>query len=98
MTKPKELKVRIIKPERIVTPQCSVIVPPPSHSEIWRRERYKKLRPNFDPDKCQLESSYEIKGKCYCTRHASIIALEMWITGELVEKPKDKTNVRTSKK
>lgn len=84
MREPKILKPITIKPARIETPQCCVPVDPPTHAEHWRRERYKKLRPHFDPDHCQRESSFQIDGKFYCRIHAGQLSLERWLKGELV--------------
>lgn len=79
------VKPQVIKPARVVTPQCCVEVDPPTHAQMWRRDRYKKLRPQFDPDRCQHESTVEIDGKHYCTAHAGRIALDRWLKGDLVE-------------
>ncbi|MER9176202.1 hypothetical protein NKH72_21740 [Mesorhizobium sp. M0955] len=80
------LKPKIIKPERVVTPQCCAEVEPPTHATMWRRDRYKKLRPQFDPDRCQRESTLDIEGKPYCRIHAGQLALDRWLSGELVVK------------
>lgn len=77
------LKAKIIKPERVVTPQCCAEVEPPTHANMWRRDRYLKLRPTFDPDRCQRESTVEIDGKPYCRLHAGGIALDRWLSGNL---------------
>lgn len=77
------LKPLAIKPPKVKTPQCCVEVDPPSHATMWRRDRYKRLRPTFNADRCQRESVFEIDGKPYCRLHASGIALERWLNGEL---------------
>lgn len=79
------LKPKIIKPERVETPQCCAEVDPPTKASMWRRDRYKKLRPHFDPDRCQRESTVEIDGKAYCRGHAGGMALDRWLKGDLVE-------------
>lgn len=81
-----QIKPKIIKPDPIITPQCSAAVDPPTKASMWRRDRYKKLRPTFDPDRCQRESSIEINGKPYCRIHAGGLALDKWLSGKLVEK------------
>jgi hypothetical protein len=82
------LKPIIVKPARVSTPQCCVPVAPPTHAEMWRRDRYKKLRPKFDADRCQRESILKIDGKCYCRIHAGQLALDLWMKGDLVRKEK----------
>jgi hypothetical protein len=82
------VKPQVIKPARVVTPQCCVEVDPPTHCTSYRLDRYKRLRPHFDPHRCQHESTVEIDGKHYCTAHAGKIALERWLSGSLVEKGK----------
>lgn len=79
----REIKQRT--PSNPQTPQCCVPVEPPTHNEMWRRDRYKRLRPAFDPDRCQRESALEIDGKPYCRLHAGQEALSRWMKGELVE-------------
>ncbi|WP_316397326.1 hypothetical protein [Bradyrhizobium sp. 33ap4] len=81
-----EIKAKIIKPARVVTPQCCAPVEPPTKATMWRRDRYLKLRPSFNPDACQRESTVEIDGKPYCRLHAGGLALDKWLKGELVEK------------
>lgn len=80
-----EIKPKVIKPEPLHTPQCTMPVDPPTHATMWRRDRYKRLRPSFDPDRCQRESTIEIDGKPYCRLHAGGLALERWLRGELLE-------------
>jgi hypothetical protein len=82
------IKPKVIKPEPRHTPQCCVPVDPPTHAEMWRRERYTRTRPSFDPDRCQRESVIDIDGNHYCRLHAGGIALERWLKGELTEAPK----------
>jgi hypothetical protein len=79
------VKPQIIKPARVVTPQCCVTVEPPTHATMWRRDRYKRLRPHFNPDHCQHESTVEIDCDHYCTAHAGKIALDRWLSGKLRE-------------
>jgi len=79
------LKPLAVKPIRVETPQCCVEVTPPTHAPHWRRDRYKKLRPDFSPDHCQRESVFEIEGRPYCRIHAGQRALDMWLAGRLVE-------------
>lgn len=81
----KGLKAIHIKPERIITPQCSTVIPANSHFEAWRKDRYKKLRPDMDPERCQRESTVKIDGKPYCSNHAGKIALKLWLSGKLKE-------------
>lgn len=83
-----QIKPKVIKYEPLHTPQCSADVDPPTHANMWRRDRYKKLRPTFDPDKCQRESTIEIDGKPYCRLHAGGLALDKWLNGKLVENEK----------
>lgn len=78
------IKPTLIKPERIPTPQCSIVVDDPSHWKGWRSQRYERLRPQFDPKLCQHESSFKIDGKYYCRAHAGQITLKMWCDGLLV--------------
>lgn len=79
------LKPIQIRPQRITTPQCCVPVDPPTHDQAWRRERHKRNRPQFDPDRCQRESTLAISGQHYCRLHAGQFALEKWLLGELKE-------------
>lgn len=83
----KTLKPMLIKPAPVTTPQCCVPVAPPTRATMWRRERYKTLRPSFDPDRCQRESVVSVNGKHYCRIHAGVIALELWLSGDLIENP-----------
>jgi hypothetical protein len=80
-----EIKIKVIRPEPVHTPQCCMKVDPPTHANMWRRDRYKTLRPTFDPDLCQRESTVRIDGKPYCRIHAGGIALDRWIKGKLIE-------------
>ena len=82
------IKPTVIRPARVETLQCEadVLLSP---SESWRMERYKRLRPNYNPLKCQKPSVIEIDGHCYCRSHAGAIALEKWIIGDLVETKDD---------
>lgn len=80
------LKPQVIHVPRVVTPQCCVSVNDPTHNAGWRQERYKKLRPSFDPGRCQHESVFKLDGKCYCRSHAGIYCLEKWLAGDLVGK------------
>ncbi|HEV2155432.1 hypothetical protein [Bradyrhizobium sp.] len=73
-------------PERVITPQCTTVVPANTHFETWRKGRYADLRPHTDPARCQRESVVEIDGKPYCTLHGGKVALAKWLKGELVEK------------
>lgn len=82
----KRLKPTIIRPKQQATPQCCVEVEPPTKATMWRRERYVRLRPDYNPDLCQKPSTIEIDGKCYCMAHAGKIALEKWIVGDLEER------------
>lgn len=80
-----EIKAKVIRPEPLHTPQCSAPVEPPTHATMWRRDRYIRLRPHMDPDRCQRESTIEIDGKPYCRLHAGGIALDRWLGGKLSE-------------
>ncbi len=75
--------LRIKAPKPVATPQCSAPVDPPSHAPEWRKERYKRLRPSYNPDCCQRDSSIVIDGKTYCRLHAGGIALDRWLRGEI---------------
>lgn len=82
------LKPQVVRPAVVHTPQCCVEIRETewlSRSD-WRRERYSKLRPHFDPALCQHESVFLLDGKHYCKSHAGIYALEKWMKGELVAK------------
>lgn len=83
------LKPVFVKPERIATPQCCIVVDAPPHSKDWRLQRYAKMRPHFAPELCQHESSFQIDGKHYCKAHAGQIVMKKWIDGELVEVNKE---------
>lgn len=87
---PTMLKPKIIKPARVVTPQCCIEIDPPLHAPEWRKNRYSKLRPSYDPTLCQHPSVLEYQGKHYCGRHAGVLALDLWVSGKLVEAPKRK--------
>lgn len=82
------LKPQYVRPEPVRTPQCEVEVQGPSWlgNTEWRKQRYSKLRPQFDPKKCQHESVFKLDGKHFCKSHAGIYALEKWMKGELVAK------------
>jgi hypothetical protein len=80
------VKPVITKPARVVTPQCCVDIDDTIRLQQWRQDRYKRLRPKFDPLLCQHESTVEIDGKHYCTGHGGKVALCKWLKGELVEK------------
>lgn len=80
------LKPFVVKPEPVKTPQCSVVVPANSHFDEWRKGRYQQLRPHMKPEQCQRESVVQIDGKHYCRIHAGKLALDLWLSGKLVEK------------
>lgn len=77
-------KPTVIKPLPVKTPQCCAVVTLPT-AQAYLVERYKRLRPEYDPNRCQKPSTVEIDGKHYCRSHAGQIALEKWIVGDLVE-------------
>ena len=79
------LKPIQVRPKRITTPQCCVPVDPPTHDQEWRRRRHLKNHPQFDPDRCQRESTLTIGSQPYCRLHAGQLALEKWLLGELQE-------------
>jgi hypothetical protein len=79
------VKPIVVKPARVVTPQCCVEIPANTHHERWRQERYAKMRPHWKPTHCQHESTVEIDGLHYCTAHAGKIALDRWLSGKLRE-------------
>jgi hypothetical protein len=85
-----QLKPKIIKPKPRHTPQRQAVVDPPTHATMRRHDRYKRLRPTFDPDRCQRESTVEIDGKPYWRIQAGSMALERWLRGELTESKVDK--------
>jgi len=80
------LKLFVIKPERVVTPQCITVIPADTRFEEWRKGRYQKLRSHLDASRCQRESVVTIDGKPYCRLHAGGVALDKWLAGELVER------------
>ncbi|UFW91035.1 hypothetical protein BjapCC829_21850 [Bradyrhizobium barranii] len=80
------VKPVFVKPARVVTPQCCIEPDDNDRMRLWRQERYRQLRPDFDPQKCQRESVVEIDGKHYCGSHAGKVALNKWLSGDLVEK------------
>lgn len=83
----KPLKPVRLKPARVATPQCDAPVKAPTHHPAWRQQRYSVLRPQWDVNKCQLESAFKIDGKNYCSGHAGRVALRKWLAGELVAAP-----------
>lgn len=80
------IKPILVKHPRVETPQCCAQVHESDNNRYrqWRLERYQKLRPSFDPLKCQRESVVMIDGKAYCRTHAGALALKKWLNGELV--------------
>lgn len=97
----KRLKELRSQPERTVTPQCCVKIEETEYlkREKWRQNRYMKLRPHFDPELCQRESTVNIDGKYYCHPHAGQLALKWWLEGKLKQKaepPKDEPIERAS--
>lgn len=90
----REIKPKIIKPEPIITPQCSATVDPPTHNKAWRGNRYGAMRPEFDASKCQRQSTVMIMDKPYCRVHGALVALDLWLRGELVEKKHDRNRRR----
>lgn len=80
------LKPIVVKPERVVTPQCSAVIPADTRFEEWRKGRYQRLRPHLDHTRCQRESVVQIEGKPYCRLHAGGLALDRWLKGDLVLK------------
>lgn len=83
------LKPQVLRPVYTPTPQCEgdVHINPYLRETKWREERYKKLRPHFDPMKCQHESVYKLDGKCLCKKHAGMYCLEKWENGGLTSEP-----------
>ena len=77
-----------IIPQRLQTPQCCV-QPDEQFTSYrisqWRKERYARIRPEWNPEQCQLASVVLIDEKPYCRKHAGIIALDKWMKGELTE-------------
>lgn len=47
-----------------------------------KRRRKKAEDKGFRSDLCQQQSSYEIDGRCYCTKHAGQMALEILVKGD----------------
>ncbi len=86
----REVKPLLVKPPRVVTPQCCVEPDDTDRMRRWRQERFKKLRPDMDPQKCQRESVVQIDGKYYCANHGGKVALKKWLRGELIEAGKKK--------
>lgn len=83
----KKLKLVNIKPKKVITPQCQA--PADSDSsryKQWRLDRYKKLRPDYDPLKCQRASTVAINDQPYCRCHAGQLALRWWLSGKLIDK------------
>lgn len=78
------LKPQVVRPVRVETPQCEAEVNEPYPSGSWRKDRYSKLRPHFDPAHCQHESVFKLDGHYFCKKHAGIYTLEKWLKGELV--------------
>lgn len=66
------LKPVVIRPARVVTPQCVVEVSTAGHDAEWRQRWYGKRHPDKDPMRCQHESAVEI-------------ALDRWLSGKLRE-------------
>lgn len=52
----------------------------------WRKGRYLRLRPTFDPLKCQHECQFEIQGLRVCRPHAGKMLLNLAARGKLVLK------------
>ena len=50
------------------------------------QERYLRLRPTFDPLKCQHEAIFEIQGVKMCRPHAGATLLKMAVGGKIVYK------------
>lgn len=82
------LKPVVVRPVVVHTPQCEAVIKKTEwlSREEWRKKRYSKIRPHFDPLKCQHESVFKLDGKHFCKSHAGIYALEKWMKGELVAK------------
>jgi hypothetical protein len=51
-----------------------------------RKRRAEKLHQNWTVDQCQQFGTIMIDDKCYCRKHAGMIALDMWIEGKLIAK------------
>lgn len=67
-----------------VTPRCQADVNRYStHEEEWRRNRYGASE---QPFQCIRPSVVRIQGKHYCRLHGGFKALDMVLSGELVEK------------
>lgn len=43
----------------------------------WRLERYQRLRPEFDPYRCQHEAKFSLHGKKLCRPHAGQYLLDL---------------------
>jgi len=72
-------------PPPVRTPRCNANVNDSStHEERWRTERYGK---SDRPFQCSRPSVVEINGKPYCRLHGAHIVLDMYIKGELVDRP-----------
>lgn len=66
------------------TPRCdanvSVIT---EHEKRWRAQRYDQAVDQ--PFRCSRSSVVKIRGKCYCRLHGGHVALDMVISGDLIE-------------
>ena len=84
----KALRPTVIKLEPVVTPLCDAVVSDQegTHGYNWRVNNYGKRDPDRDPLLCRHHSVVRVGKKHYCRRHASALALQMWLRGELVEK------------
>ena len=69
--------------------QCCVSVDTTVYNKWYRGRRAEKVArmdPAWDPDRCCRAAVMEIDGQHYCRTHAGSIALERWLSGELIER------------
>lgn len=53
---------------------------------VGETERADRFHRSWSIDLCQQFGTIQIDDKCYCRKHAGMLALDMWIDGRLVEK------------
>lgn len=56
-------------------PQCTAVTNTDIRQQTRMRERYMRLRPEYDPELCQRQASVTVDGKPMCKIHAGRIAL-----------------------
>ena len=73
--------IKRIKPQQPTTPQCDQEMGDEQFNTAYRERRWNKAQElGWERGRCLCHSSFEIRGKNYCGKHAGAIALDILLT------------------